>query len=48
MLEGLRFTLLFNPTIDRELLKKVTVDRLMLILQADCEEDGRLTDSMPA
>lgn len=45
MMEGLRFAILFNPTVDRDLLKKVTVDRMLMILKAECEADTKLTDS---
>ena len=46
MMEGLRFAILFNPTVDRDLLKKVTVDRMLMILKAECEADTKLTDSV--
>lgn len=41
MLEGLRFSILFNPHTDRELLKQVTIDRLLMLIEKEREEDLR-------
>ncbi|EJX10475.1 TetR family transcriptional regulator [gut metagenome] len=42
ILEGLRMAILFNPKADRELLKKITVDRILKIIEMEREEDRRL------
>ncbi len=39
ILEGLRMAILFNPNVDRELLKKITVDRILKIIEMEREED---------
>lgn len=31
--------ILFNPNVDRELLKKITVDRILKIIEMEREED---------
>ena len=42
ILEGLRIAVLFNPDVDRELLKKITVDRILKIVEMEREEDRLL------
>ena len=39
ILEGLRVAVLFNPEVDRELLKKITVDRILKVVEMEREED---------
>ncbi len=42
ILEGLRIAVLFNPDVDRELLKRITVDRILKIVEMEREEDRLL------
>lgn len=42
ILEGLRVAVLFNPDVDRELLKRITVDRILKIVEMEREEDRLL------
>lgn len=48
MLEGLRYTRLFNPNADQKVLRDMTIRRLMLIFESERQEDLARIEAMKA